>query len=51
MEVINLLDVSKDDVLFVGDSCRDFLDATGHLPQIRLINTSHEENEQTYTRK
>lgn len=36
MEVVDLLDVAKDDVLFVEDPRGYFLHTTGHFPQVGL---------------
>lgn len=38
MELINVLDVPKDNVILVGDPGGDLFRATGHLPQVG-INT------------
>lgn len=36
MEFIQVLHIAEDDVLFVDDPWRDFLNTTGHFPEIRL---------------
>lgn len=36
VEFIEVLHVSKDDVLLVDDSWRNLLNSTGHLPQVGL---------------
>lgn len=33
MEIVDLLNVPKDDMLLIGDSLWDLIHATGHLPQ------------------
>lgn len=43
MEIINLLDVAKDDVLLVDDARRNLLYSTCHLPQVRLDRRATQE--------
>lgn len=42
MELIEVLHVSKDDVLLVDDSWRNLLNSTGHFPQIGLQREKEE---------
>lgn len=36
MKIVDLLDVAKDDVLFIKDPRGDLLHAAGHFPQVGL---------------
>lgn len=36
MEIVDLLDVAKDDMLLIKDPGGDLLHTTGHLPQVGL---------------
>lgn len=38
VEVADILHVSEDDVLLVGDARRNLLHPAGHLPQVRLTH-------------
>lgn len=36
MKIVDLLDVAKDDMLFIKDPRGDLLHTTGHFPQVGL---------------
>jgi hypothetical protein len=36
MKIVDLLDIAKDDMLFVKDPRGDLLHTTGHFPQVGL---------------
>lgn len=38
VEVTDLLHVAEDDMLLVGDACRNLLHTAGHLPQVGLTD-------------
>ena len=56
VKFIEVLHVSKDDVLLVDDSWRNFLNSTGHFPQIGLQieknkNNPQDEDAETFHRE